>query len=115
MGECNSRGAVWLWEQSPGKATVITSNFTIGTPLTIDVDCNDVKPHTVVKVLASGPSPLELVSGGKIAFGGGKACLNTGQGPPNPPCGPHEVYLQNQIQLTPCDDDTASGWSIQGV
>lgn len=114
MGSCDDPGAVWEWalgtEPSP-----VTSTFTAyPLPLALDVDCNNVAPHTLVKVLASGPASLLYVSeGGRVQFGSSSACLNTGQGPPVPPCsGKGEEYLQNQIQLVSCDDPTAQGWSV---
>jgi hypothetical protein len=113
LGSCGDAGSVWAWDGAGG--TVVS----VALPsVALDVDCNAVVPHTVVKALASGAAPLRFVNGtggmGVIQFQFGAACLNGGQGPPNKPCGPAgEVYLQTQIQLAPCADATAQGWTLQ--
>ncbi len=117
MGPCDAPGAVWEWALGPD-ASPVTS--VVPGPLFLDVDCNYAAPHTLVKVLASGPANLVFVNGtgstGVVQVGGTSSCLNTGQGPPIPPCGGKgEVYLPTQIQLAACSDPTAQGWSVQLV
>lgn len=120
MGPCDSGepGAVWEIPAAPGVAGTFQSNVSApgGGAIAFDVDCNSEAPHTLVKALASGAAPLTLdPAAGTIAFAGGM-CLNTGQGPAVPPCGPKtEKWLPNQIQLAPCADPTAGGWSALAV
>ena len=79
----------------------------------LDVDCGAHAAHTLVKALASGAAALAFdAARGVVAYGGTGMCLNTGQGPAVPPCGPKgEVWLPNQIQLAPCGDASAAGWT----
>jgi hypothetical protein len=86
------------------------------TPLALDVDCNVANPNTVVKVLASGPSALVVdTAAGLIRYSGG-ACLNAGQGTPNPVCGPKsEKVVSNQIKTAMCTDAAAQGWSVHSL
>lgn len=90
------------------------SNYTPpgGASIAMDVDCESQQPHTLVKALASGPSTLVFnATAGTISFAGGM-CLNTGQGPAIPPCShSQEKWLPNQIQLAPCSDPSAAGWT----
>ena len=104
---------MWSIPAAPGVAGTFESNASQASPIVINVDCNTELSHTLVKALASSPSQLAFnAASGTIAFTGG-FCLNTGQGPPVPPCGPKtEKWLPNQIQLAPCDDPTAAGWGI---
>ena len=106
MGDCASTGAKWVLDGG-----YISSAVVAGTAL--DVDCDTAVAHTLVKVLKSGPSKLALdASRGVIAFNDGAFCLNTGQGPARPPCGPPgEKWLPTQIQLIPCADPSAAGWT----
>jgi alpha-L-fucosidase len=119
MGDCASDGAVWLVAPGSGpgvivsNATVPGGSATAAPQLALDVDCMSATPHTLVKVLASGATPLAYdAASGTIAFRDGM-CLNTGQGPARPPCGPpSEKWLADQIQLAACTDPSAAGWTL---
>jgi len=110
MQDCASNGT--LWTVTPNAKSPISTSGNDG--LALDVDCNNAVPNTIVKVLASGPSPLTFnTSAGIIEFEGGM-CLNAGQGQANKPCGPHgEVYVADQIKLVSCTDGAALGWSLE--
>jgi hypothetical protein len=113
MGDCGAPGAVWLVPADGVAGTVVSA---ANPSVSINVDCDRTTPHTLVKALASGQVQLTVnASAGVIAYAGGM-CLNTGQGPAIPPCGPAgEVWLPNQIQLAPCGDASAAGWSVKEV
>jgi hypothetical protein len=105
MGDCASPGARWLISGGTIASAVVPG-------AALDIDCNAKTPHTIAKVLMSGPSALTL-RGGAVEFGSSGMCLNTGQGPARPPCGPPgEVWLPHQIQLVDCSDPTALGWEV---
>ena len=119
MGDCGDASA--LWTAAAAGALSRGSTLTSADPVLVaaggvvlDVDCNAVAPHTVVKALASGAASITLTPEGRLQVAGGAACFNTGQGPANKPCGPPgEVYLDSQIQLTACDDADAQGWAAE--
>ena len=105
IGDCASPGARWLISGGTIASAVVPG-------AALDIDCNAKTPHTIAKVLMSGPSALTL-RGGAVEFGSSGMCLNTGQGPARPPCGPPgEVWLPHQIQLVDCSDPTALGWEV---
>lgn len=107
MGDCADPSA--LWNLSPTDGSVKSAMLPgIG----LDVDCNNPTPHTVVKALASGFASVAL-AGDRLSVLGGTACLNTGQGPPRPVCGPPDEHtLPNQIQTAACADATTGGWTV---
>ena len=117
MGSCSEPGAIWFMTNNGNTLGPISSGANVSTPsqpLALDVDCDSTQPHTIVKVLASGYNNFIYDKAtGTIQSGNTGMCLNTGEGPANPPCGPKgEIWLPNQIQLISCNDPTASGWSI---
>ena len=79
------------------------------------MDCNSDAPHTIVKALINGNSELTYdATRGVVVFNGGGSCLNTGQGPAKPPCGPPgELWVDSQVQLAPCDDASAKGGVVE--
>jgi hypothetical protein len=85
----------------------------------LDVDCDSTSPNTIVKALNSGILVFSLLGAGDSRIrmtGAGGGCLNSGQGVPNKPCGHQpEVYLPQQIKVTPCSDPTALGWTLEVV
>lgn len=111
MGPCSGNASLFTLEApiGQGRPTVIKS-FALQ-DAGFDVDCSATAPHTLLKMLNSGFSQFVLANG-RIEFSGTGMCLNTGQGLPNPPCGPKgELFLKDQIKLTPCNDPSAQGWS----
>lgn len=117
MGSCTDSGSLWLVANDLTTMGPITSGSNASTPaqpLALNVDCDNTAPHTLVKVLASGQNNFVYDASSKtIQYGSTGMCLNTGQGPPVPPCGPKtELWLPNQIQLISCNDPTAAGWTI---
>lgn len=109
LGDCAAPGAAWALQ---GDGTIASAAVPgVG----LSVDCNAQRPHTLVKALVHGNSPLAFdAARGVVAFGGSGLCLNTGQGPAVPPCGPPgELWLQTQVQLAPCADASAAGWSVE--
>jgi hypothetical protein len=112
MGDCADPSAQWSLDADSGflvSATVVSSS---GAQIAVDVDCDHSTPHTLVKALASGFNAVTVV-GDTLSVLGGAACLNTGQGPALPLCGPAtEHWLPNQIQTAPCADASAHGWSV---
>ena len=111
MGDCADPSALWNLAASDGSEAPVVSHAISGVGL--NVDCDDTAPHTVVKALASSHTDT-AVSDGRVSVLGGRACINTGQGPPRTPCGPAgEIFLPTQIQLVACDDVTAQGWSVE--
>ena len=98
-----------------GAAGAVMSGALEGAPAGLDVDCDSAAPHALVKLLASGFNDF-VFEGGRLQKSGTGACLNTGQGPATPPCGPKsEVWLPNQVQLAACADASAQGWSLLGA
>ena len=120
MGDCADPGALWNMSAPLGTPGPVTSAAAVpgaaGTPLVLDVDCADAQAHRLVKVIETSPAALAYdAAAGTIAYTGGM-CLNTGQGPAIPPCGPAgEAWLPDQIQLAPCGDPTAAGWVVVPV
>lgn len=116
MGPCstNNPSSIWNLTLVHGSST-ITSAAIPGAGL--DVDCDSTAPNTIVKALNSGIFVFSLGGGDtRIQMPGGGGCLNSGQGLPNKPCGNHpEVYLPQQIKVTPCSDPTALGWVLEAV
>jgi hypothetical protein len=105
MGDCSLPGAEWNIDGAHITSAALSSVF-------LNVDCERPVAHTLVKALASSPSRLTYDAvRGLIEYNSG-FCLNSGQGPAQPPCGPSgEVWLETQLQLAPCGDASASGWS----
>jgi hypothetical protein len=113
MGPCTGSGAggaVWRVPADGVPGPIISD---ADPSLSLNVDCDRADPHTLVKVLASGAVSFTVnATAGTVAYTGGM-CLNTGEGPAVPPCGPAgEVWLETQIQLAACTDGTALGWTV---
>ena len=107
MGDCADPSAQWQMSTTDG---TVVSGVLPGVGL--DIDCDSSAPHTVVKALACCFASVAL-AGDRLSVLGGAACLNTGQGPPRPVCGPPgEHTLPNQIQTASCTDATSGGWSV---
>ena len=112
MGDCSDPSAQWSLDSESGFLTSAVVVSSSGAQIGLDVDCNHSAPHTLVKALASGFNAVAF-SGDTISVLGGAACLNTGQGPALPLCGPSsEHWLPNQIQTASCSDASAHGWSL---
>lgn len=112
LGDCADPTAQWQIDEASGFLTSSAVTSSAGAPVGLDVDCDHAQPHTLVKALASGFNAVAVV-GDTISVLGGAACLNTGQGPALPLCGPSsEHWLPNQIQTALCSDPSAHGWVV---
>lgn len=127
LGPCDGAGLASGWQlpsqwAAAGATFVLSSSILNGT--SINVDCDYLVPHTVVKALQdTSPSSLAFLpaSGGgglgSITVAGSSSpamCLNGGQGQAVPPCKAGEFYMPTgQIQLEECSSADASDvWRI---
>ena len=117
MGACEDASALWQLQAETGFVVSSTVVGADGGAIGLDVDCDSAAPHTIVKALASGLNAASIGADGRFSVLSGAACLNTGQGPAVPPCGPKtELWLPTQIQVAAsCDDVSAQGWSVVPV
>ena len=119
MGACGGElGDRWMVPEG-GVAGAFSSadvNATLDSPVVFNVDCDkyDVA-HTLVWALGSSASLLSFNSAaGTLSLSGSSSCLNSGQGPANPPCGSGQGFsLPSQIQVASCSDPSSKGWSAE--
>lgn len=115
LGSCDDPTAVWL---ESGTGSISNQHITSSS---INVDCNDCTPRTLVKLFGGSGDEGSFsfnATAGQLQWScpsGSLMCLNGGQGTPNPPCKAGEFYLSDQTQLDTCGAAGTQGWTRQVV
>ena len=120
LGGCADPTSVW--DDASGGLMNVFWGKESGQPAGINIDCNEVAPGAVAKLLGDGSGG----SANSIAFTKGQLvytvdgaglpllCLDGGQGPYSTPCG-NEQRSGNQVSTQPCSSGTTGGWVRQLV